>query len=270
MTCEEIRSLLSPYADGQLDVVREQEIEQHLQECPVCAGVVERSRSLSKVLRDPALYHWPPADLHSRVRLSLGKVSVTRERDRWGSWRWVCLGSFAAAVTLAVVALWGVRQLKPVFSRDLIPAVSRDKRVAQEVINSHLRSIKLANYRLYLESRDPQTVSPWLIDNVGFVPEVKDLTQQGFSLLSSRLEYVADRPAAIFVYTHAKHVINLLVWRAEEEEEDRTSEFLEAQGYHLIRWAVKGRLFWVVSDLNEKELQGFLELLRHERNAQGE
>ncbi len=262
MTCEEIRGLLSPYADGELDSVRELEIEQHLRECPVCAGVVERSRSLSEMLRDPALYARSPADLHKRVRLSLRKVTGARERDRRGSWRWVCLGGFAAVAALAVVGFWGARQLKSDLSRDLKPAFSRDERVAREVINSHLRSVKLANYRHYLESRDPQTVTPWLISNVGFVPEVKDMTQHGFPFLDCRLEIVADRPAATFVYTHAKHVINVLVWRAEEREEDHPSEFLEQQGYHLIRWTDNGRLFWVVSDLDESELREFAELLR--------
>jgi anti-sigma factor RsiW len=160
------------------------------------------------------------------------------------------------------VALWGARQLKPVLFGDLKPALSRDEWVAQEVINSHLRSVMLANHRPYLESRDHQTVNPWLINNVGFVPEVKDLTQQGFSLLSCRLEYLAGPPAVTFVYTHAGHVINVFVWRAEAREEDRPSEFLERKGYHLIRWTDKGRLFWVTSDLNEKDLHEFAELLR--------
>jgi anti-sigma factor RsiW len=262
VSCEEIRGLLSDYTDGELDLVRELEIEQHLRECPICAGVVERSRSLSKMYRDPALYPRPPADLHRRVRLSLRQATGARERDHLVSRRWACLGGFAAAAALALAALWGARQLKPALSRDLKPAVSRDERVAQEVINSHLRSVKLANYSRYVESRDPQTANPWLISNVGYVPEVKDLTQQGFPLLGCRLEFVADRPAAIFLYTHTKHVINVSVWRAEEREKDRTSEFLEQQGYHLIRWTDKGRLFWVTSDLNEKELGEFAELLR--------
>ncbi len=262
MNCEEIRGLLSPYADGELDSARELEIEQHLRECPVCAGVVERIRSLSEMLRDPVLYPSLPADLHKRVRRSLRKVTGVRERDRRLSWRWGYLGWGAGVAVLAIAALWGARQLKSDLSRDLKPAFSRDERVAREVMNSHLRSVKLANYRHFMESRDPQTVTPWLINNVGFVPEVKDMAQHGFPFLDCRLEIVADRPAATFVYTHAKHVINVLVWRAEEREEARPSEFLEQQGYHLIRWTDNSRLFWVVSDLDESELREFAELLR--------
>jgi len=254
VTCEEIRGLLSLYADGELDLVRQREIEQHLRECPVCAGVVERSRSLSKMLRDPALYARPPADLHKRVRLSLRQVAGARERDRWVSWRWGCLGGFAVVVALTVVALWDARPLKPAFSRD--------EAVGRLVISSHLHSVMLANYRHKLEPRDPQTVNPWVISNVGFVPEVRDLTEQGFPFLDCRLEYVAGRPAATLVYTRDMHVISVFVWRAEEREEDCPSEFLEKHGYYLIRWTDNGRLFWVISDLNKKELREFAELLR--------
>ena len=62
MTCEEIRDLLSPYADGELDLVRGMEIERHLDGMP---GLRRRPgtdlRSLSARLGDPALYYQPPA-----------------------------------------------------------------------------------------------------------------------------------------------------------------------------------------------------------------
>jgi hypothetical protein len=52
-----------------------------------------------------------------------------------------------------------------------------------------------------------------------------------------------------------------LVWKAVEKEENRPSEFLERRGYHVIRWTDKVHLFCVISDLNEKELREFAELL---------
>jgi anti-sigma factor RsiW len=252
MTCEEIRGLLSPYADGELDLVRDLEIEQHLRECPICAGAVERTRSLSTMLGDPALYHNPPADLHRRVRVSLRQVGRARERGRLVSLPWGWLGWVAAAAALVAVALWGALQGRS--------ALSRDELLEREVIAAHVRSVMLPSHMLDVESSDQHTVKPWFIGKVDVVPEVKNLAPQGFPLTGGRLEYIHDRSAAALVYTRTKHVINVFIWRSAEK--DRPPEFLERQGYHLIRWTDNERMFWVISDLNEKELREFAELLR--------
>src|SRR5439155_12179390 len=47
VSCEEIRDLLSPYSDDELDLVRGVEIERHLEGCPACAAALEQTRSLS-------------------------------------------------------------------------------------------------------------------------------------------------------------------------------------------------------------------------------
>lgn len=251
MTCEEIRGLLSPYADGELDLVRDLEIEQHLRECPACAAVVEKTRSLSARLGDPALYHKPPPDLHRRIHVSLRQMDRPRKRPASMSWGW--LGLIAASAALVAVALWGAFQGRT--------ALSRDELLAREVVAAHVRSVMLPSHMLDVESSDQHTVKPWFIGKVDFVPNVQNLAPQGFPLKGGRLEYLAGQPAAALVYTRAKHVINVFIWRAIEP--NRSPEFLERQGYHLIRWTDKERMFWVISDLNEKELRQFAELLRH-------
>ncbi len=250
MTCEEIRSLLSPYADGELDLVRNLEIERHLSECPACAGAVERTRSLSARLGDPALYRKPPAHLHRRVRVSLRQAGGARGRPVALPWGW--LGVAAAAAALVAIVLWGALQSRPISSRDEL--------LEREVVAAHVRSVMLPSHLLDKESSDQHTVKPWFIGKVDVVPEVKDLAPQGFPLSGGRLEYIDDRPAAALVYTRAKHVINVFIWRTAEK--DRPPEFLNRQGYHLIRWTDKERMFWVISDLNEKELREFAELLQ--------
>jgi anti-sigma factor RsiW len=252
VTCEEIRSLLSPYADGELDLVRSLEIEEHLRQCSVCARSVERIRSLSTMLGDPALYHKTPADLPRRVRAALEQASGRRERDRRVSVPWGWLGVAAASAALVAVALWGALQSRS--------ALSDDELLARQVVAAHVRSVMLPAHTLDVESSDQHTVKPWFIGKVDIVPEVKNLTAEGFPLLGGRLEYLADRPAAALVYTRAKHVINVFIWRTADN--DRPPELLERQGYHLIRWTDQERMFWVISDLNEKELREFVELLR--------
>jgi anti-sigma factor RsiW len=249
VTCHKINDLLSPYADGELDLVRDLEFERHLEACPVCAAALEWTRSLSARLSDQALYHQPPADLHRRVRTSLARANGARLRTVFLPWRW--LGTIAAAAALVALALWGA-------TRASWPR-SAEEHVAREVVAGHVRSL-MANHLLDVESSDQDTIKPWFFGKVDFVPEVKDLAGQGFRLAGGRLDYIDNRPAAALVYLRDKHVINVFTWRAAGD--DATLEYLERQGYHLICYADNDRTYWVVSDLNEQELRAFTELLR--------
>jgi anti-sigma factor RsiW len=246
VTCEEIRSLLSPYADGELDLVRGVEIERHLEGCPACAAALERTRSLSSALGNPALYYQAPPDLHRRVRAAVRRAGGPGNRLAGRP-----LLAAAAAALLAAVALWSAVRGQPP------PA---DEQLAQEVVASHVRSLMLERHRVDVESSDQHTVKPWFIGKVDVAPVVKDLSKEGFPLLGGRLDYLDGRPAAALVYERNKHAINVFVWQVAEK--DRPPEVLERQGFHLIRWTDNGRTVWVVSDLNEEELRRFAGLLR--------
>ena len=247
MTCEEIRGLLSAYADGELDLVRGVEIERHLEGCPACAAALERTRSLSRALGDPALYYQPAPDLPRRVRAAVRRAAEPRYRFPWRP-----LVAAAAAAALVAVALWGVARAWP--------APPSDELLAREVVASHVRSLMLERHRVDVESSDQHTVKPWFIGKVDVAPEVEDLSAAGFPLVGGRLDYIDGRPAAALVYERRKHVINVFVFRVDGK--DRPPEVLERQGYHLVRWTDNGRTVWVVSDLNAKELREFAELLR--------
>jgi anti-sigma factor RsiW len=247
VTCEEIRGLLSPYADNELDLLRSVAIEQHLGECPACAALLERTRSLSSALKDPELYYRAPPGLPRRIRASMRRANGPTKRR---AWRPVVLATAAAA--LVAVAAWGaLRGLS-------VPTT--DERLAREVVASHVRSLLAENHRVDVVSSDRHVVKPWFLGKVDVAPDVKDLSQQGFPLIGGRLDYLDDRPAAALVYQREKHVINVFIWRTAER--DRALEALERQGYHLIHWTENGRTFWVVSDLNAQELRTFAELLR--------
>jgi anti-sigma factor RsiW len=249
VTCDEIRGLLSPYTDAELDLVRELEIEQHLRACPRCTAAIEQARSLSNRLRDPALYHKAPANLHERIRVSLGQTEAARSRPASLLWGW--FGVFAASAALVAVTFWSVLPSRS--------APSQEELLARQVVAAHVRSLMLPSHTLDVKSEDTHTVKPWFLGKVDVVPEVKDLSAQGFPLTGGRLEYLDDRPAAALVYGRAKHVINVFVWKATGQ--DRPPEFLQRQGYNLIRWTQNERMFWVISDLNQKELREFRDLL---------
>jgi anti-sigma factor RsiW len=241
VTCDETRDLLSPYADGELDLVRALEIERHLAGCPACAAALEGLRSLSARLADPALYHQPPAALANRVGASL--------RPRTFPWR--PLLAAAAAALLATAGLWA-------FVRG-VSAPSAEELLVRQVVDGHVRSL-MAEHLLDFKSDKQHKVKPWFHGRVDVVPEVKDLEAEDFPLIGCRAEYIDGHPTAAIVYRRRDHYINVFIWR--DPGRDRPPVFLERQGYHLAHWGDNERAFWVVSDLNEGELRQFVELLR--------
>jgi anti-sigma factor RsiW len=249
VTCNEIGILISPYADGELDLVRALEVETHLAECPACAAALERTRSLSTRLAAAALYHEPSAGLRERVRASLQQAAGSP--NRWTSIPWKTVTALAAAVLIAF-GLWGAVTLWRM--------PSREERLEQELIAAHVRSSQVENHRVDRKSSDQHVVKPWFFGKVDFAPDVKDLSEQGFSLEGGRLDYIEQQNTAVLVYLRNQHLINVFVLRSTGP--DQAPVYRERQGFHLIHWTDNERTFWVVSDLNETELRRFVELLR--------
>lgn len=108
MNCDEVNTLLHGYMDGQLDLVRSLEIEQHLASCPACTDALGRLAKLRQALQEPALYHRPAPGLRERILLSLPKTqpagAVRHGRSRKFS---ALAASLAVAASLAFLALSG-------------------------------------------------------------------------------------------------------------------------------------------------------------------
>ena len=257
MKCEEMKDLLHGYVDGELDLVRSLEIENHLEECPACSRAVEKLQALRARLNSADLYHRAPVQLKERIRSALrgaarsGEVgsvrnAATRLRLRRGL-------AVAAAIALVFLGGWGaLRVLTVPSAQDLL---------AQELVASHVRSLALVSHLVDVPSSDRHTVKPWFSDKVDFAPSVEDLGPKGFALVGGRLDYLNGRKVAALVYQRHKHVINLFIWPASPDMK-QTPLALTRQGYHLIHWTNSGLNYWAISDLNEQELQEFVQLMQ--------
>jgi anti-sigma factor RsiW len=250
--CRDCRDLLPAYLDGELDLVRHLETERHLRDCEACMGLHENHHGLRAALGSDGLYYRAPESLRARVRASLVRADRPARRRAL----WVRLGTAAVAAGLLVLG-WalgrggvGLPGAEP----------SAYDRQAQQVVASHVRSLLLDEHRFDVKSSNRHVVKPWFAGKVDFAPAVPDLSAHEFTLLGGRLDYLDGRPVAALVYQRRQHVVNLFVWAAPGP--GAPARAATRQGFHLVQWKQGDMTWWAVSDLNEQELQEFVDLVR--------
>jgi anti-sigma factor RsiW len=249
MNCHETHRLLEADVDGELDLVRQLELEAHLATCPQCtalrAAFVARRAALRESLpRFPA-----PPELANQVRAALRAEGVRDSKPvraarlipvSWLAWNAAGLAA-AAALALVVGYGWG-------------NARARGNLLVDEAVSDHIRSLQF-NHLSDVTSTDQHTVKPWFAGKLDFSPPVMDLATAGYPLIGGRLEHLAGRPAAALVFHRRDHAINLFVWPAAREPV--TSRQAELNGYHTQSWTQGGFNFLAVSEIPAAELSQF-------------
>jgi anti-sigma factor RsiW len=250
LNCRETQTLIHGYVDGELDLMKSLEIEQHLQECPACAQAHASLQEVRAAIQKSTLYFQTPPGLARRVQSSVRGASPGDRTPRVRPRRLLAVAASLALITAAGWLL--VRAL---------PAGSDDAFLTEELVASHVRSQMLPSHRFDVASSDPHTVKPWFEGKLDFAPPVKDLAGQGFPLIGGRLDYLHNRPVAALVYQRRKHTINLFIWPSSPGSEAATKKGTY-KGYHVTQWTSSGMTFCAVSDLNELELQEFVRLIQ--------
>jgi anti-sigma factor RsiW len=258
VTCENSRSLVHAYIDGELDLVRSLEIEEHLRGCDSCTREAENVRALHTMISQGAQYHQAPERLEARVR-----AAMRSERRAQGRHiripRFVGWGMITAVAAVALIAIFvnGMMSTAP----------PRIDITAREVVADHIRSM-MANHLTDVLSSDQHTVKPWFDGKIDFAPDVYDFSRQGFVLVGGRLDYLDNRPVAAIVYRHAKHVINLFVWPVSRPADSGAVTEIH-QGYNIVHWTESGMAYWAVSDMSLDGLKNFAQMMREGKPLPG-
>jgi anti-sigma factor RsiW len=250
LNCQESHIFIQAYADEELALEKSLEVEEHLKGCPICSQEYERIQALRSALRKnaPSLYFKPSEDFSRRLRTSLKKQvspKVFPSFFRWPRWG---LAASLGVVLLVFSSMW----LSSRSSRDVL---------IDQVVAGHVRSL-MGNHLTDVASTDQHTVKPWFNGRVDFSPMVKDFSDKGFALIGGRLDYLQERPVAALVFQRRQHFINLFSWPGAAAKNVRTEE-IDRRGYHLLHWEQSGMNYWLISDLDPKELKDLSELLRN-------
>lgn len=243
MNCRDVYPFLHPYADGELDLVRQLDVEEHLAECAECGEQVKRIRVMKEELAAPALYHRAPAALRERLQ-PLAEPTRPRRRSY----------ERLASIVAGVLVLLGVAGTAAFVGSG--PTATDG--MAERVVAGHVRSLQV-DHLTDVASSDRHTVKPWFRGQLDYSPDVPDLTTDGFPLAGGRLDYLNDRPVAALVYHRRKHAINVYTWPADGA--DQAPRALSRNGYRLRHWQRGGMAYWAISDLNDAELDEFVRML---------
>ena len=249
VTCNDFGTLLHGYMDGELDLVRHVEIEDHLRTCSRCSRIYQAQLALRSALKSDELYFRAPARLERQVRMAAQRAESKSWLPRRQTPGWIGAALAAAAVVAFAVFVW------PMLSRP-----SPTERIAQDVVSAHIRSL-MPGHLTDVPSSEQHTVKPWFAGKLDFSPPVADLSAEGFPLVGGRLDYAAGRAVAALVYRRGEHFINLFVWPSASTRE--IAETADARhGYSLVYWTRGQMNFWAISDLNATELRQFAGLVR--------
>ncbi|MDE2264816.1 MAG: anti-sigma factor [Alphaproteobacteria bacterium] len=241
MSCNRALEVQS-YLDGELDAMAALAVERHIETCADCAALRDHIETIRKAMREVPYHRADPA-FHTRLSKTLD-----REAGPWprvGSRFW--LGAASGFASAAIAAVLMVVVLMP----------SAQDRIASDVVSAHLRSL-MGNHLVDVASENRHTVKPWFDGHVDISPPVADYAAEGFTLIGGRVDYVHGERAAVTVYRHGRHVVDVFAWKndgaARPGEKTRN-------GYHLYAWKSGDLFLCAVSDTDPQELKRLAQLI---------
>lgn len=256
MTCENSQTMLHGYLDGELDSVRAEEFERHLENCSQCIAQLEQQEKLRVAFRVADLYERAPDSLRRRVRVqTVGEISDYQ-------WSWLSIWKWAATSAVIIFVLAGTYLG---IERYVTTRPQTEQSAAlTEAIDAHVRAMQPGHLTDVL-STDQHTVKPWFVGKLDYVPAVRDLSENGFPLVGGRLDVLNGRSVAALVYGRRKHLISVFVW-PDGATGSETAALIPAagsrNGYQWNYWRAHGMEFCAISDVSAADLHDLAELLQ--------
>lgn len=234
------------YFDRELDALAAAELERHLQGCEHCRAqlaALEHTRVALRSLPDePA-----PASLQRRLRLALDALEPQPvNRTPWFRRPgWIASSGGVGGAVAAALGMW------------MLMLPSSESQLLHDLTADQVRSL-MGSHLIDVVSTDQHTVKPWFEGHADVSPVVADFTSQGYTLIGGRADYVLHQRAAVVVYQHGKHVINVYAWAATGSLPGEST----GSGYHMACWRQVDLDYCAVSDAGWDELRALEGLIQ--------
>jgi anti-sigma factor RsiW len=260
---------LQAYFDGELGALDAAEFERHIESCAECRAALQELQETRSALRSGLTYERTPSELRARILRALDQESAPAAAPPLpalplpaprlssppvraaGAWRslsfWAgAVGGFGSAAIAACAAF-------------LLLAPPAGNALLDDLVSAHARSL-LPAHLIDVESTDRHTVKPWFAGHTDVSPVVADFNEQGYRLVGGRADYFDHQRAAVVVYQHGPHIINVFSWAAGSLRQPKDTT---RNGYHLAFWKAGNLEYCAVSDTGWEELLGLTRLLKN-------
>jgi anti-sigma factor RsiW len=250
------------YFDGEVDAIGVADIERHIEQCDECRALLQDLERTRATLRRDLTYFNAPGELRARLNRALDRESASgsSRRNKWGPSAWrvrpFWLGAASGGFATAIAAILAFVIWAPTFTNPLV----------DDLMSAHVRSL-MSTHLIDVVSTDKHTVKPWFAGHADVSPVVADFEPQGYRLMGGRADYVDHQRAAVVIYQHGQHVINVFSWAADQRFVPKN---MTRSGYHLVFWRSGDLENCAVSDTSWDELLGLVRLLRGESNRSRE
>jgi anti-sigma factor RsiW len=240
------------YFDGEVDAPSAERIEAHVEHCAECRELLKDLEGVRAAIRDLPYRRTPPL-LRERIVRALDAESGTRvkldpSRSTIGGWRTFRAGALSGIGGAAIAASIAFFLLMP---RATSP-------ILDDLVSAHLRSL-MPDHLIDVVSTDRHTVKPWFASHADVSPVVADFEPQGYRLVGGRADYFEHQRAAVVVYLHGAHVVNVFSWAADNRAVPKDTN---RNGYHLAFWQAGNLRYCAVSDAGWDEVLGLSRLLQ--------
>jgi anti-sigma factor RsiW len=250
MSCNESLQVQA-YFDGELDASAAMQTEEHLENCVDCAALLADLEATRELIRRESPYYRASPTLREGIQEMLdreeGAVAPLQRylRPPKHFLSGAASGAGAMALAAALAVFLYLPQSDPLMG---------------DMMNAHLRSL-MSDHLIDVASSDRHTVKPWFAGHTDVSPPAADFSKEGYKLVGGRADYVDGHRAAVVVYRHGAHIINIFAWAAGTE---KLSNEETQKGYHIACWRSADLDYCAVSDTGMDELLDLVRLMKQQ------
>ncbi len=238
MECDQMRELISAYADGELEAKERAEAERHLGDCAECSQSLKTISALKAAMRNDVLLFNVPGALKKKIETIVAKAADPPAGVRAKPSRPILQLKHVLVATAAGLALAAG------ITGYLVWPSARQKIEAQAV-GDYKQSLS-SNPGVEIVSSDPPTVLRWLSTRLSFSPVAPNRLPVGYTLAGGRVDSIEGVKVAVLVYRKGSGTSNLFQWPAGNAVGPGSADTI--QGLGAMAWNAAGMNFCIVSD----------------------
>jgi len=253
VTCAESLRVQA-YFDAQVDAIAAADLEEHIERCAECRALLQDLEQTRASIRRHVAPGRASTALRSRIMRALDEETsakaaptIAAGRSLWRT-RPFWLGALGGMGSAALAATLAFLLMSPLPASPLL----------DELLAAHVRSL-MPSHLTDVVSTDRHTVKPWFAGHTDVSPVVADFAPQGYRLVGGRADYLERQRAAVVVYQHGPHLINVFSWAAASRAVPKDAT---RNGYHMAFWQAGDLQYCAVSDTGWDELMGLVRLLK--------